>query len=87
MTSESRASHENPSGTADPASAPSAGTPFLRPENDGSGHVELAAELRRLRGLVAGSIFTDVHDAVAAGGLQSESEGVEPRRFVVVLPD
>ena len=28
-----------------------------------------------------------VHDAVAAGGLQSESEGVEPRRFVVVLPD
>ncbi|KQY57428.1 single-stranded DNA-binding protein [Nocardioides sp. Root140] len=27
-----------------------------------------------------------VHDAVAAGGLQSESEGAEPRRFVVVLP-
>lgn len=27
-----------------------------------------------------------VHDAVAAGGLVSESEGVEPRRFVVVLP-
>ena len=27
-----------------------------------------------------------VHDAVAAGGLTSESEGVEPRRFVVVLP-
>lgn len=27
-----------------------------------------------------------VHDAVAAAGLQSESEGVEPRRFVVVLP-
>lgn len=27
-----------------------------------------------------------VHDAVAAGGLQSESEGVEPKRFVVVLP-
>jgi spoIIIJ-associated protein len=27
-----------------------------------------------------------VHDAVAAAGLSSESEGVEPRRFVVVLP-
>jgi spoIIIJ-associated protein len=28
-----------------------------------------------------------VHDAVAAAGLSSESEGVEPRRFVVVLPE
>jgi spoIIIJ-associated protein len=28
-----------------------------------------------------------VHDAVAAAGLSSESEGVEPRRYVVVLPD
>ena len=27
-----------------------------------------------------------VHDAVAAAGLTSESEGVEPRRHVVVLP-
>jgi len=27
-----------------------------------------------------------VHDAVAAAGLNSESEGVEPRRHVVVLP-
>ena len=27
-----------------------------------------------------------VHDAVAAAGLTSESEGVEPRHFVVVLP-
>ena len=27
-----------------------------------------------------------VHDAVASAGLTSESEGVEPRRFVVVLP-
>ncbi len=27
-----------------------------------------------------------VHDAVADAGLQSESEGEEPRRFVVVLP-
>ncbi len=27
-----------------------------------------------------------VHDAVAAAGLTSESEGVEPRRRVVVLP-
>ncbi len=27
-----------------------------------------------------------VHDAVAAGGLSSESEGVEPQRFVVILP-
>jgi spoIIIJ-associated protein len=28
-----------------------------------------------------------VHDAVAAAGLRSESEGVDPGRFVVVLPD
>jgi len=28
-----------------------------------------------------------VHDAVAAAGLTSESEGVEPRRHVVVLPE
>jgi len=28
-----------------------------------------------------------VHDAVAEAGLRSESEGVEPRRFVVVLPE
>jgi spoIIIJ-associated protein len=27
-----------------------------------------------------------VHDAVAAAGLNSESEGVEPKRYVVVLP-
>ena len=27
-----------------------------------------------------------VHDAVAAAGCTSESEGVEPRRYVVVLP-
>ncbi|MBF4163941.1 Jag family protein [Nocardioides acrostichi] len=27
-----------------------------------------------------------VHDAVAEAGLASESEGVEPRRFVVILP-
>ena len=27
-----------------------------------------------------------VHDVVAAAGLKSESEGAEPRRFVVVLP-
>ena len=27
-----------------------------------------------------------VHDAVAAAGLSSESEGVEPRRFEVILP-
>jgi spoIIIJ-associated protein len=27
-----------------------------------------------------------VHDAVAAAGLTSESEGVEPHRYVVVLP-
>jgi spoIIIJ-associated protein len=27
-----------------------------------------------------------VHDEVLAAGLASESEGVEPRRYVVVLP-
>lgn len=64
MTPDSRASLETPFGAADPASAPAEGTPFLRPDNDGSGHIELVAELRRLRGLVAGSTFSDVHDAV-----------------------
>ena len=28
-----------------------------------------------------------IHDAVAAAGLTSESSGVEPRRYVVVLPE
>jgi spoIIIJ-associated protein len=28
-----------------------------------------------------------VHDAVAAAGLTSESEGTDPRRFVVILPE
>lgn len=28
-----------------------------------------------------------VHDVVAAAGLVSQSEGVEPRRFVVILPE
>jgi spoIIIJ-associated protein len=27
-----------------------------------------------------------VHDAIAAAGLKSESDGVEPNRFIVVLP-
>ncbi|CAB4867079.1 unannotated protein [freshwater metagenome] len=27
-----------------------------------------------------------IHDAVAAAGLQSQSDGVEPNRFIVVLP-
>jgi spoIIIJ-associated protein len=27
-----------------------------------------------------------VHDAVAAAGLESESEGAEPRRYVVIVP-
>jgi spoIIIJ-associated protein len=27
-----------------------------------------------------------IHDAVAAAGLRSESEGQEPHRYVVVLP-
>ena len=27
-----------------------------------------------------------VHDAVTAAGLTSESEGADPRRFVVILP-
>jgi spoIIIJ-associated protein len=27
-----------------------------------------------------------VHDEVLAAGLASESEGAEPRRFVVILP-
>ena len=34
-----------------------------------------------------GNVDGSVHDAVAAAGLISESEGVEPRRFVVILPE
>ncbi|WP_433248138.1 protein jag [Streptosporangium sp. CA-135522] len=60
------------------------------------------AELRELGTKVAADVKRDgepkslqpmtpferkiVHDAVAAAGLRSESEGEEPRRFVVVLP-
>ncbi|GAA3160081.1 single-stranded DNA-binding protein [Planomonospora alba] len=60
------------------------------------------AELRELGTKVAGEVKRSgeprslqpmtpferkiVHDAVAAAGLRSESEGEEPRRFVVVLP-
>jgi spoIIIJ-associated protein len=60
------------------------------------------AELRELGTKVAGDVKRSgepkslqpmtpferkiVHDAVAAAGLRSESEGEEPRRFVVVLP-
>lgn len=64
VTTESRASLEDPSDSTDPENS-AGGTPFLPQDDDGSGHIELARELRRLRGLVAGSTFTDVHDAVA----------------------
>lgn len=56
---------DRPLGTADPAGASDVGTPFLRQDPDASGATELARELRRLRGLVAGSVYEDVHDAVA----------------------
>ena len=57
--------------------------------------VELAAEtvatVRATGEAVSLSAMTPferkvVHDAVAEAGLTSESEGVEPRRYVVVLP-
>lgn len=65
MTHDSSTSDERPFGTADPAAAGEEGTPFLRPDEDTTGATELARELRRLRGLVAGSVYEDVHDAVA----------------------
>lgn len=64
MTTDSTASDDRPFGTADPADAGEEGTPFLRQDDDASGATELARELRRLRGLVAGSLYEDVHDAV-----------------------
>lgn len=65
MSTDSSASGEQPVETTDPGSVDADGAPFLQQPDDGSGHLELAAELRRLRGLVAGSTFEDVHDAVA----------------------
>lgn len=56
---------ERPLGTADPAAADAEGIPFLRQDDDPSGATDLARELRRLRGLVAGSVYDDVHDAVS----------------------
>lgn len=51
----------------------------------------VAAEVRRTgeaRALAAMNAFERkiVHDAIAAAGLRSESEGVDPNRRVVVLP-
>lgn len=80
MTTDSSAHDERPSGTTDPASATDEGTAFLPQDDDGSGHIELARELRRLRGLVAGSTFTDVHDVVATvRGLSDHLEQVGTR--------
>lgn len=64
VTTDSPARDENPFGTTDPASADGEGTPFLRQDEDPSGATDLARELRRVRGLVAGSRYDDVHDAV-----------------------
>jgi spoIIIJ-associated protein len=52
---------------------------------------EVAAEVRETGTAVALDPMTPferkvVHDAVAAAGLRTESEGVEPRRYVVVNP-
>lgn len=74
-------------GTADPADADEAGIPFLRQDNDPSGITELASELRRLRGLVAGSVYEDVHDAVAtvrqlADQLEEAGTAVRPSDYV-----
>jgi spoIIIJ-associated protein len=54
--------------------------------------VEVAAEVRETGTAVALDPMTPferkvIHDAVAATGLRTESEGVEPRRYVVVNPD
>ncbi len=46
--------------------------------NDGAERIELAPMTAFERKIV--------HDAVAEAGLRSESDGAEPRRFVVVLP-
>ena len=50
------------------------------------------AEVRETKASVSLDAMTPferkvVHDAVAAAGLSSASEGVEPRRYVVVLPE
>lgn len=64
MTTDTSATDDRPFGTTDPASAGEEGAPFLRQDDDASGSTDLARELRRVRGLVAGSRFDDVHDAV-----------------------
>lgn len=65
VTTDTSSSDERAFRKADPSTAEAGGKPFLRQDDDSSGHVELARELRRLRGLVAGSVYGDVHDAAA----------------------
>ncbi|WP_264888827.1 PaaI family thioesterase, partial [Dietzia sp. NCCP-2495] len=86
MTSDPREFLDNTSGPSDRVVTSAEGHRFLQQEDDGSGHLELAAELRRLRGLVAGSTFTDVHDAVAivrglSDRLEEAGTRVDPRAF------
>lgn len=86
MTTDFPASDERSLGTADPAFAAVEGSPLLPQDDDAAGHAELARELRRLRGLVAGSTFTDVHDAVATARelsdqLEQAGTPVEPSMF------
>lgn len=86
VSTDSPASGQPPVDTTDPGSVGTDGAPFFTQPDDGSGHLELAAELRRLRGLVAGSTFEDVHDAVGvvrelADQLEAAGTRVDPLSF------
>lgn len=86
VTPDLHGSDERSHRTTAPAFAAVEGSPLLPQEDDTAGHAELARELRRLRGLVAGSTFTDVHDAVAtvrelSDRLEQAGTPVEPSMF------
>ena len=85
MTASNEA-EQNQVGTADPAAASSEGIPLLPQDETPSGSTELARELRRLRGLVAGSVYEDVHDAVRtvrelADHLEAVGKPVRPKDY------
>ena len=87
MTTDTSA--DRPDGSAadsDTGTASDEGTPFLRQADDASGATELARELRRVRSLVAGSRFDDVHDAVRivrdlADHLEAVGTRVDPSEY------
>ncbi|WP_194861354.1 PaaI family thioesterase [Dietzia sp. SYD-A1] len=86
MTTDASATDPLP-GTTGTAPGDGRGVPFLPWDDDATGATDLARELRRVRGLVAGSRFDDVHDAVTtvrelADHLEAVGTMVRPSDYV-----